>query len=1815
MSGSSVTYGSVLPETDLTTNAETEDLASSLVLHSAAAPSTWVFPLTLSGLTAAIASDGGVDLIGASGQVVGVIGHGFAADSSIAPHSAEPAETDAVTYQIISYNGGQALEASLDASWLADPARVFPVKITGFGDITTAPAGTTAPGGTVSAVSANQIRSAAAAAAVSCTNNGTSYCAHPDSGGTYVMNPYTNDYHTDTVLKIGNDGVSNQYAESYLQFSQIGTALPDANITAASLNLFDIWAFYCGAAEPFSVYRISSSWSLTGNKDWAQRPSQGADALGTFNSKAPSAACTNTSLTPTTGGWMSVSLATWLFNAWTLGNTSTWPDDGLAIAASTALADDYQWKKFDSDNASANIPYLELTYAADVAPQISTVYPQNDYNATSLTPELQATGSDSDSWPDTLGYYFAVYNSSGTLVANSTMSSTQGSKPGAVPTCDQSHYTTGWLTDPDWTVPENELTWGQVYYWQAVDCDGLEEGASPPTYMTTQVPQPTVGQAGQNGGAQGISPGSSDYTSSVTDAQVSSVGPSLSIERDYDSGDLSSAGAFGAGWSSILDMKVTNGLTDAAGNVDTVDVTYPDGSQVGFGKNYNGSFSAPQGRYATLTAVTGGYTLVDKNDTKYSFLQALASGGYGISSITDALGNVLTFAYTSGQISQMASSASGRTLGIVWATPTGATYSHVQKVFTNPVSGTDQNTDLSWVYSYTGDELTQVCPPISGSQCTKYSYTAGTDFPSAVMDTGPHSYWRLDEAVGATKAASSVLANEQTDQATYANVTLGQPGPLLGSTATAAGFNGTSSYVTLPTKLVDSANYQSVSVWFKTSTAGGVILGSSKDPITDSSTTGYYTPNLYVGTDGLLHGMFWDATTTPLNSKTTVDDGKWHLAVLTCAGTTETLYVDNQTPVTVTGVTVSNSIVDGQVETLNNDYLGAGFIGGNWPNESHSGGNGIPEYFNGPISDAGFWDRPLTGAEVSGLYQAGSTQAEQVSTITRPSGSVYAQVSYSTVTGAVSQLTGDTDGVWKVAAPTVTGSSQAYVSSVLGQEPADYWRLADTNTTTAVNQINSGTATYNAVNQGQPGPFTDSNSDSFNGTSSYLSLPSGLVTGAGNQSVSLWFNTKTAGGVIFASSASALSSGTTTSSYVPEIYVDTGGKLEAEFWNGSATPVTSSGKVDDGNWHNVVLTAGTAGTNSQAVYLDGTLVGSLSGTISGAGETNVYLGTGFIGNGWPNEPHSGNTTASPWYFTGSISDVAFYNSHLSAAQVQQEWAASQSSGGLVPVETQTITDPGGKTLSYQMDPLNGDRIVAQTDALVKTTKFGYNTAGFQDSVTDPDGNVTLTGFDVRGNVVSQTTCQNLAAQNCSTEYATYYPDDTSTSLTPDPRNDLVLTDAGPGSASGTDKTYLTTNAYNTLGELTSQTGPPVPGFPNGRTTAYTYTASAPATLTPGYNSAGEQSGTAPSGLPLTETSPGGAQTSYEYYSDGDVYQVTNPDGTRTTYAYDGLGRETAKTVYSSTYPSGLVTSYTYDQMGNVLTEADPTVTDTVGSPHTAVISTSYDADGDVLSQTVSDSTGGDTSRQVSDSYNGYDQMISSTDANTNTTHYTYDAYGNLATETDPAGNITDYTYDADGDLLTATLVNYKGTATGSCQTVSGGLVESSRTYDPAGQLAAITNADCDTTAYTYTGNGLLSTVTRCSAWTGTACGGSTYVQEANSFNAAGQLITRVTSNGQTTTNLTPDAADQTTAITLDPAGLDRTTSYVYSPDDAVVQQTITGSRVRCPGQPDRLHLRPDGQRDIAERQQCHQQLAGADRVVAADGAELGLRFGCDRRVR
>src|SRR5262249_52698465 len=169
------------------------------------------------------------------------------------------------------------------------------------------------------------------------------------------------------------------------------------------------------------------------------------------------------------------------------------------------------------------------------------------------------------------------------------------------------------------------------------------------------------------------------------------------------------------------------------------------------------------------------------------------------------------------------------------------------------------------------------------------------------------------------------------------------------------------------------------------------------------------------------------------------------------------------------------------------------------------------------------------------------------------------------------------------------------------------------------------------------------------------------------------------------------------------------------------------------------------------------------------------------------------------HFNGTLAETAFYRNALPAAAVSAQYAASKSSTGLTPVQNVTVTDPGGKSLRYAYDAMVGNRLIAYTDGLANTTRYGYDTGGFLNTVTDPNGNVTTTGHDVRGNLVSKTACQNLATNACSTTYYTYFPDDTSTSPTPDPRNDVQLTSRDPRSSSATDNNFLTSYSYDVHG--------------------------------------------------------------------------------------------------------------------------------------------------------------------------------------------------------------------------------------------------------------------------------------------------------------------------------------------------------------------------------------------------------------------------------
>ncbi|WP_163573548.1 RHS repeat protein [Fodinicola feengrottensis] len=257
------------------------------------------------------------------------------------------------------------------------------------------------------------------------------------------------------------------------------------------------------------------------------------------------------------------------------------------------------------------------------------------------------------------------------------------------------------------------------------------------------------------------------------------------------------------------------------------------------------------------------------------------------------------------------------------------------------------------------------------------------------------------------------------------------------------------------------------------------------------------------------------------------------------------------------------------------------------------------------------------------------------------------------------------------------------------------------------------------------------------------------------------------------------------------------------------------------------------------------------------------------------------------------------------------------------------------------------------------------------------------------------------------------------------------------------------------------------GFPNGRTTNVSYT--------DGTTIAAADGGFAPAGLPYKTVSPSGSTTTVSYFHNGDVASVTDAAGLVTNFTYDGLGHVSTKKQVSDTFPAGVATSYTYNGLGQVLQETDPAITNRItGAVHTPQVSTVYAPDGQVLSQTTADTTGGDAPRVVQATYDSHGQAQTSTDGRGKTTTFGYDVYGHKTSEADPAGTTTAYTFDADGRMLTQVVKGFTGDPNNPSSPAD--LTVSSRAYDPSGRMASLTDAMGNTTSYTYTDNGLIATV-------------------------------------------------------------------------------------------------------------------------------------------
>lgn len=215
-----------------------------------------------------------------------------------------------------------------------------------------------------------------------------------------------------------------------------------------------------------------------------------------------------------------------------------------------------------------------------------------------------------------------------------------------------------------------------------------------------------------------------------------------------------------------------------------------------------------------------------------------------------------------------------------------------------------------------------------------------------------------------------------------------------------------------------------------------------------------------------------------------------------------------------------------------------------------------------------------------------------------------------------------------------------------------------------------------------------------------------------NFSVAGWFKTSSAQGTLWGFSSVQTTAGSTSNDR--ELWIDSAGKLVWATSTSSTliTEVTSPLAYNNGAWHYVVATIGTA--NKDQLYVDGSLVASATATAA-------YSYTGYWTLGWGSE-----LSATPaWtdkptnaYFKGSLAGVAVIPAQLSAAQIATLYAASTQStynaavAALSPTSYWPMTDVGSAGYSGALPGL-----------AATTVKF-YDASGSSNTGAPGTGTVT-----------------------------------------------------------------------------------------------------------------------------------------------------------------------------------------------------------------------------------------------------------------------------------------------------------------------------------------------------------------------------------------------------------------------------------------------------------------------------------------------------------
>ena len=270
-----------------------------------------------------------------------------------------------------------------------------------------------------------------------------------------------------------------------------------------------------------------------------------------------------------------------------------------------------------------------------------------------------------------------------------------------------------------------------------------------------------------------------------------------------------------------------------------------------------------------------------------------------------------------------------------------------------------------------------------------------------------------------------------------------------------------------------------------------------------------------------------------------------------------------------------------------------------------------------------------------------------------------------------------------------------YSARVLGDSPQAYYRMGESAGTTMTDSSGNGYhGVYVNPTFGQAGALLadadTAGSLNFAGATKYMHIPAAALQGAYSAlSIELWMNTTQAAGdyVSLVERGNATANGgfgllLTTSPYAINwnIFTSTGIKNLQSVASG----------LNNGQWHYIV---GTWDGSTLRVYIDGTL--------SNSGATTGTLGALAL------SPHFGVRVGGTLSYTGSLDEVAFYTSALSATQIAQRYAAGR---GVFPSQTRparvsAVLDAAGWPTAERVT--NGGTETMQASTLTNTTALQH----------------------------------------------------------------------------------------------------------------------------------------------------------------------------------------------------------------------------------------------------------------------------------------------------------------------------------------------------------------------------------------------------------------------------------------------------------------------------------------------------------------------------